>query len=315
MKPSRRAFLRGVASGMVGWFAPGFPNGSTITLQQDLDAIVGEANIGIDVMRLLWKGEQLHEVYRLQKNPAQLFPSASCFKAWLAPYYYTFVPTDEWQDQDGTPLYNAIVNSNNTETGVVLATVGEFQSFGNAIQKFNDYLQTDLLLQHGIYNWNWAGNPVIGQLDERFAMTEARSVVVRGITHQVANVTSVVDMIRGYQQLLTRAHPADGTLRSEIASRSLRLMAIPSDDLEYASPIERVVGRGGYIGKDGALPIGNITAGTVLNDAGILTDERGFTLLAFLCVGESQFTAQNVLTQTLNRLRQYEDEKIIQWTT
>lgn len=314
MKFSRRAFLNGVASVITSGFAPGFPNGSTITLQRDLDAIIGEANIGIDVMRLLWKGEQLHEVYRIQKNPSQLFPSASCFKAWLAPYYYTFVPVDEWQDQDGTPLHNAIVNSNNTETGVVLATVGEFQLFGNAIQKFNDYLQTDLLLQHGIYNWNWEGNPVMGQLDERFAMTEDRSVIVRGITHQVANVTSAVDMLRGYHLLLTRAQRADGTRRSQIASRALRLLSIPSDDLEYASPIERVVGRGGYTGKDGALPVGNVTAGTVLNDAGILTDERGFTLLACLCVGESQFTAQNVLTQTLNRLRQYEDEKIIQWT-
>ncbi|MFZ4828726.1 MAG: hypothetical protein ACOYLB_15355 [Phototrophicaceae bacterium] len=315
MRPSRRAFLQGVASAMAGWFVPGFPNGSTVTLQRDLNAIIGEANIGIDVTRLLWKGAQLYEVYRIQHNPSQLFPSASCFKVWLTSYYYTFVPPDAWQDQAGTPLYNAIVNSNNTDTGKVLAEVGELQRFGNAIQKFNDYLTTDLLLQHGIYTWGWEGNPVMGQVDERFAMTAERSVIVRGIPHQVANVTTAVDMMRGYYQLLTRAHPADGSLRSQIASRALRLLSIPSDDLEYASPIERVVGRGGYIGKDGALPLGNLTAGTVLNDVGIVADERGFTLVAFLCVGESQFTAQNALTQTLDRLRQYEDEKTIQWTT
>ena len=315
MKPSRRAFLQQCASAMAGWFAPGFPNGTTVTLQRDLNAIIGEANMGIDVMRLLWNGTQLDEVYRIQHNATQRFPSASCFKAWLTAYYYTFVPPTAWQDQPGTPLYQAIVNSNNTDTGTVLAQVGEFQRFGNAIQKFNDYLTTDLLLQHGIYTWAWEGNPVMGQVDERFAMTAERSVIVRGSPHQVANVTTAVDMLGGYYQLLTRAHPADGSLRSQIATRALRLLSIPSDDPAYASPIERVVGRGGYIGKDGTLPLGNLSAGTVLNDVGILTDARGFTLVAFLSVGESQFTAQHALAQTLDRLRQYEDEKTIQWTT
>ncbi|MGV2437217.1 MAG UNVERIFIED_CONTAM: HAD hydrolase-like protein [Anaerolineae bacterium] len=101
---------------------PGFPNGTTVTLQRDLNAIIGEANMGIDVMRLLWNGTQLDEVYRIQHNATQRFPSASCFKAWLTAYYYTFVPPTAWQDQPGTPLYQAIVNSNNTDTGTVFST-------------------------------------------------------------------------------------------------------------------------------------------------------------------------------------------------
>src|SRR5690606_12123466 len=124
-------------------------------------------------------------------------------------YYFLFTPQDAWEAGEGSALYSTIVFSNNVQTGRVLMDVADrVEGFGNAIQKFNDFLIYTLGMEHGLHTWQWPNSPTRGIRDPRFPPDDRRSVNVRGVASLVDNVTTAADLIRGWRCILTSV-PAD----------------------------------------------------------------------------------------------------------
>lgn len=297
---SRRQFLQRAFAGMVITALPNFQVDMIVRLQSAIEDAVGSRNIGVDVARFVRDGDDIREVYRVGVNQDVLRPTASCFKAWLPLYYYTFMPQADWDDSPGSLPYNVVVNSNNVDTGRLMQQVGELQSFGNPLEKFNDFLLYGLRLAHGISSWNWPGNPLVNLLDDRFSSGGERVVRSGGEVHFVGNVTTAADTLNGYRALYQRmvatttdAYDPSPTRRIG-ALRTMRLLSLPGDT-DYLSPIERVVGRGVYIGKDGILPADAISTGRVVNDAGLIPMETGMMGISFFSVRESEFSAMQIL--------------------
>jgi hypothetical protein len=301
---SRRQFLQGAGAGALVWFTPRFQ--PIDQLERDLAQIVGTRNIGVAVGRFAQDGDTLRDVYRAGINADDLRPSASCFKAWLPLYYYNFTPYPDWEDSPSSLVYSATVHSNNVATGRLIRQVGNLQNFGNDLEKYNDFLLYGLKLEHGISSWNWPGNPLVGVIDDRFSSGGDRVVRAGGDTHAVGNVTTADDTLNGWREMLRRAIATtdsytDSPYRRVAALRALRLLSIPSIP-EYNSPIERVLGRSVYIGKDGILPGEAISTGRVVNDAGLIPMENGMMGLSFFSVGESEFAAIEILRDVLTAM-------------
>lgn len=301
MSLTRRAFLSAAGAGALLGLLPARAAAQVNWLQNVVDEQVGSRNIGIDVARFVRDGAQVREVYRVGTNQNALRPSASCLKAWVLLYYYTFTPPDAWDDAPGTDPYNVIVNSHNVATGRLIRDVGRYQAFGNDIEKFNDFLIYGMRMEHGISAWNWDSNPVEGIIDGRFAAGGTRVVQAKGTTHEIGNVTTAADTLNGYRELYRRSFALDAdpyggdvVLRRQAALRAMRLLSLPSD-AAYEAPLERVLGRGVYIGKDGVLPSDSTTVGRVINDAGMIPMENGVVGLSFFSVAESEFSAVEIL--------------------
>jgi hypothetical protein len=301
MTHSRRDFLRVSSLGALTWFTRHAWVAQVDALQRTILDEVGGRNIGVDVGRYVQDGDGTREIYRAGVNQDALRPTASCFKAWVVLYYYTLTPTTAWDDGPGTPLYNVAVNSHNVATGRVIKDVGQYQTFGNDIEKFNDFLLYGMNMVHGIASWGWEGNPLVGFVDERFVPQGERVVTSRGTTHAINNVTSAADSLNGYRELFRRTYAADSDsfsgniqARRRAALRTMQMLSRGGDG-EYESPLERVLGRGVYVGKDGILREGDTTAGRVINDAGFVPQENGVIGLAFFSVGESEFSAMQIL--------------------
>lgn len=302
MRLSRRDFLRGAGAGALTWWARPAWITAVDALQREIVNQVEGRNIGVDVARLVRDGDEVRELFRVGVNQDALRPTASCFKAWALMYYYAFTPPEVWNDDPDTDPYNVVVNSHNVATGRLIRDVGTYQTFGNHIEKFNDFILYGMRMQHGIASWNWDGNPLVGMVDPRFAAGGERVVRSRGETHEIGNVTTAADTLNGYRELFRRtvatgadAYGGDPTRRRLGALRTMRLLSLPSELESYEAPIERVVGRGAYIGKDGVLPAGSTSAGRVVNDAGFIPMERGLYALAFFSVAESEFSAIEIL--------------------
>ena len=301
MTLSRRVFLRGIGVGTVLSHVPRLQSPTGDQLQRTIVRAVGERNIAVDVARFVRNGDAVSEVYRVGVNQDVFRPTASCFKAWIPLYYYTFTPQVTWNDEPGSLPYNVVVNSNNVDTGFLLDEVGELQNFGNALEKFNDFLTAGLRLEHGISSWNWPNNPLVGFVDDRFSSGGERMVRSGGELHPVGNVTTAADTLNGYRELFRRTFAREDSYdpspqRRLGALRTLRLLSLPGDT-DYESPMERVVGRGGYIGKDGILPADAISTGRVVNDSGLIPVEDGFIGVAFFSVRESEFSAVEILRE------------------
>lgn len=291
---TRRDFLARLGAGVATVLAPDSPlPRMRSVLRQAATAAIGSSNMAL-VLRY-FAGNQ--ERFRIQINEKALFPTASCFKAWLPTYYYTLMPSDTWDDAPGSVPYSVVVYSNNVRTGELMAQVGEQQLFGNALEKYNDFLYTQVGMLHGLNTWNWPGNPLIGLEDTRFG---GRMVYVNAVPHAIGNVTTADDLARGYTYLLGQSlRPDEEALEVQAAVRTLQLLSIP-DDTGYRSPIERVIGPEIYTGKDGILPTDATTAGRVVNDAGILPVRNGVYVIAFLSVGESEYRAMQALRAILD---------------
>lgn len=302
MRLSRRQFLRGSAAGWLATTLPYTPHrqiDAAVRLLSQIEDAVGGRNIGVDVARFAQEGETIREVYRVGLNQNALRPSASCFKTWLPLYYYTFTPRLAWDDDPGSLVYNVTVNSSNVDTGRLMLEVGERQSFGNPLEKYNDFLLYGMELEHGISSWNWPGNPLVGLMDDRFSSGGERVVRAGGDVHFIANVTTAADTLNGYRELYrqtiaTSDDYAPSPDRRPGALRALRLLSLPGDT-DYSSPLERVVGRGAYIGKDGILPESAISTGRVVNDAGLIALDDGMLGIAFFAVRESEYSALIIL--------------------
>ncbi|MFZ4813227.1 MAG: hypothetical protein ACOYL5_01730 [Phototrophicaceae bacterium] len=306
---SRRHFLTLMGALALPPLLPGVPSNAA-QLQSTLEDLIGSRNIGVAVGRYLIQDATLIESYRVGINADALRPTASCFKAWIPAYYYTFMPPELWDDGEGAELRSVVQESNNTNTGRILALVGEQQAFGNALEKFNDFLLYGLKLQHGISSWNWPNNPLEGVVDDRFSSGEGRMVAAGGELHAVGNVTTATDTLNGYQALLTRSLPNDApndfARRQEAALRTLDLLAL-SSTTDYLSPIERILGKDSYTGKDGVLPAEQITTGRVINDAGIIPLREGVAMVSFFSVGESEYSAVEILRGLIAAIFALED--------
>ncbi|MFO7323442.1 MAG: L,D-transpeptidase family protein [Chloroflexota bacterium] len=248
------------------------------------------------------------ESFSIQINENELYPVASAFKSFLALYYFMTFPPDEWNYTPGSLVYSTVVYSNNGTTGSLLHEVGlRVDGPGNAIEKFNDFLLNVMGLEHGLYSWNWPGRPTYGLTDPRFTPTEDRRVWIRTLSQSVSNVTTALDLAKGWE-FISRAsqNPRWSDPHFREAIRITReISAIPAND--YRSPIEKVI-YSGYIGKDGTLPLGDLAVGRVINDAGIVRVANGEYVISFMSTGENESTTQPALQKVIDCIRMYEEQ-------
>lgn len=250
---------------------------------------------------------QNDEEFRIQINADDLYPVASCFKAFLAFYYYYNTPPESRQDTEGTALYSAAVFSNNVTTGTVLMDVASrARGDKNALEKFNDFLAF-IGVQNGLRTWDWPTAPTIGLFDERFAPSTSRFVRGNdGQTYNVDNAFTAADMARGYDVLTRGAAFTQSEQMREAIIATNAILSIRNPD--YRSPIEFVF-PDGYIGKDGILPVGDIEIGRVVDDAGVLTVGDTRYIVAFMSAGESESRAREALQTVVDQINIYEANK------
>lgn len=307
MAVSRRTFLKllggaALAGGgsSLAWAAPGRPSPRITDLRNTLTDLIGDLAIGLDLRQI--DPDSGDEYLRVQINADQLYPVASCFKTWLALYYLWYTPEDQQTYAEGSPVYSTVVFSNNTRTGTLIEQVGaRINRYGNALEKFNDFLLFDVGLRNGLYRWSWEGNPVQDLVDTRFTPSLInRHITLNDERFLMDNLTTAADLADGYAFLL---NPPDATYQ-QAAARTLELCAIPA--AAFPSPIERAF-EDAYIGKDGVLPADRSIIGRVINDAGIITVGDSTYILSFLCAGEGEWVGINILREVAAILRDFED--------
>jgi hypothetical protein len=273
-------------------------------MRQHLQDVFGNLNMALDFRG--YDADQ-NEGFRIQINADHLEPVASCFKAFILPYYFMNTPEDQWEDGDSSLLYSMAVHSNNVATGIVLENVaGRVRGQGNAIVKFNDFLRY-IGIRSGLHTWNWDGSPTTGMRDPRFepSLNTGRVVNVRGNLFPVDNVFTAADLARGHD-FITRGEyftPHDQLRR--VIQRTKEMLSIPSATTGYESPIERVFPPG-YTGKDGILPAADIATGRVVNDAGALRVGGNTYIIAFMSAGESESTVLVVLNEVIGQIDVYQ---------
>jgi hypothetical protein len=308
---SRRTFLKQTAAGLLALpFVQQDPGGPTDwddetelarSVREYLENVLRDLNITLDFRRI---NADFNQEFHILIKGYDLMPVASCFKAWLPLYYYLNTPRAEWQDGDGTPLYQSVVFSNNVETGTVLVDVARrVATEGNPIEKYNNFLALTVGMANGLYAWDWPGTPTTGFLDLRYAPSGSRGVTFNGEFFQADNLFTAVDLARGYEVYARGEHFAQWDRMREAIAASRALLAIRAPG--YQSPIEFVRPEG-YIGKDGVLPADDLPVGRVLADAGIITVDGAQYILALMAAGESEITVRQVLEEVMITIQVYE---------
>ena len=310
MALSRRRFLQALGVVAAAKLSPvraqDWDRETTVVRQirERLEDVIGAFNMALDFRGF---DDEQNERFRIQINADNLLPVASCFKAFVVPYYFLHTPRDEWDFAESSRLYSMAVHSNNGATGAVLDEVGQrVRGNDNAIVKFNNFL-LNIGLQNGLHTWNWEGSPTENMTDPRFAPSvfSGRVVRVRDGVFTVDNAFTAADLARGHD-FLTRG---DTFTRSEAVREAIRLsrtlLSIPSTTTGYLSPIERVFPPG-YMGKDGILPASDIQTGRVVDDAGALQVGNRIYIVAFMSAGESESIALNVLREVVNQIDVHE---------
>lgn len=247
-----------------------------------------------------------NQEFIIQIQSDKLYPVASCFKAWIALYYYLYTPREQWQDTQGTPLYSTIVFSNNTEAGTTIAEVAQrAPGTGNPIEKFNDFLRTKVGMTNGMYAWNWTGSATAGFTDERFLPGDNRGMIYNGEFYRVDNLFTVTDLAHGYDVLQRgQSFARWGTMHDAIMATDA-LLSIPAAN--YKSPLEYVF-PDGYMGKDGILPEVDLPAGLgrVIADAGVVTMGDAHYIIAFMSMGVGESIVRNKLDDIARMVEVYE---------
>src|SRR5690606_39363268 len=96
--------------------------------------------------------------------------------------------------------------------------------------------------------------------------------------------------------------PFFDTARARIASiAALDLLSISAEN--YKSPIERA--GVDYIGKDGVLREGDLSAGVVISDAGLIEIDGTRFAMSFISVGHSEFYAVEMVKSIVGYIREY----------
>jgi hypothetical protein len=314
MTISRRLLLKTLGAGIAAMSLPGAlradprrpvssPAAAELdALESDFWNTIGSLEIGLDLRRVdRASGEEL---FRLQINADKLYPVASCFKIFLVLYYFWHTPRAAWDYGPGSPVYRTAVFSDNVMTAVLLDEMARYITFyGNAIQKFNDFLIFTMEMEQGLYSWNWENSRTVFQTDSRFAASSQRYVEVRGLRYAMDNLTTAADLANGYARLLQPATFTNYEHAAEAIEHTLELFSIPASN--YQSPFERVFPQG-YTGKDGVLPARDSAIGRVINDAGIIQMQNGTYILTFLCAGEGEYVGLQVLRQLAASLRGFD---------
>lgn len=273
-------------------------------LREELTNLIGTLEIALDLRRIGYGGA---EDWRIQINADELYPVASCFKMFLLLYYFWNTPQDEWETGEYSLAHSTAVFSNNMTTSWLLQNVAlRSDVFGNPVQKFNDFLLFTLEMENGLYSWNWPDSPTEGMTDSRFESSPQRVVDIYGQVFRMDNLMTAAELAEGYAILLQPdPFPDEAQSRAAIAA-TLDLFAIPAE--AYASPIERAFGTN-YIGKDGVLPAADSAIGRVINDAGIIEVNGVTYVIAYMCAGEGEFVAINVLAEIASLLYEYQTEQ------
>ncbi len=243
------------------------------------------------------------ELFRIQINADRLLPVASCFKAFIVPWYYLNVPWGEQDDGPGSELWDSTVFSNNLATARLLTQVaGLLPGGGNPIEKFNDFLLA-IGMQNGMFTWQVG--PTSGLYDLRFrpSAETGRVVSVKDFKYWISNVFTARDLAQGHDFIARGEQYFSGANLERVLQKSRALLGIPDDG--FPSPLERVHAPG-YIGKHGVVPAWEMPAGLVINDAGILDYGRRQYILSFMSVAVSQLTAIGALRQAVHQVRDLE---------
>lgn len=305
---NRRCFLRMIGAAALwgagrasayDWYAE---TPLAASIRRELESVFRGLSMALDFRCI---NSRQDEEFRIQINAHQLFPVASCFKAFVVLYYFLNIPPNEWDADEYTPLYRMAVFSDNVATGVVLDNVSRRVSgSANAIEKFNNFLLNIVGLENGLHTWKWERTPTVGLSDPRFAPSDDRVVRVRGIDYQVDNVFTAADLARGYDFITRGEFFTQSSEFREAVRATKALLSIPAGDV-YRSPIERVY-PAGYMGKDGVLPASDVAVGRVIDDAGALKAGDNTYLIAFMSAGDSESTAINVLREVVRQIDIYE---------
>ena len=259
--------------------------------------------IALDFRRI---NAQNNQEFRITIQANKLYPVASCFKAWIALYYYLHTPRDQWNDTQGTPLYSTIVYSNNTEAGTMLVEIAErVTGTANPIEKFNNFLMRTVGMNNGMHSWDWPGSPTVGFTDERFAPNSNRSMLYKGEFYLVDNLFTVADLAHGYDVLQRGQSFARWDTMHDAILATVSLLSIPATD--YQSPLEYVFPNG-YMGKDGILPETDLPSGLgrVIDDAGVVTVGDAHYIIAYMSMGESESLVRDVLGDIAKMIEVYE---------
>jgi hypothetical protein len=271
------------------------------SIREHLQAVFNGLNMALDFRCI---NRQHDEEFRIQINASNLYPVASCFKAFLALDYFLNTPQSEWVNDETSTVYRTAVYSDNTATGMLLDEMAlRIPGRENAIEKFNDFLHSVIGLSSGLHTWNWPNTPVLGISDPRFAPSEARQVFVDGQPYLVDNVFTAADLGRGYDFLLRGESFTQSPILRDSIHMTKTLLSIPAPD--YQSPIERVYAAG-YMGKDGILPSRDVATGRVVNDAGVISLNDRAYIVVFLSAGESESTAISVLREVVGQIDLYQ---------
>jgi hypothetical protein len=244
--------------------------------------------------------------FTIQIRALEFFPVASCFKAFVAFYYFFYTPEGAWEAGEGTDVYRMIVFSDNVATGAVLADVaGRVLTEGNPIEKFNNFLYERVGIYSGLHAWDWEGSRTIGFTDPRYEPGEDRLVPQNGEVYRVDNVFTAAALARGFDVLLRGQAFARWEQMQRSVAATYDLLSIPAAN--YQSPIERVFPQG-YTGKDGVLPASDLPVGRVMNDVGVVTyDDRRY-IIAYLSMGEGDLAAYDTLEIVRRQIERYEAE-------
>ena len=262
-------------------------------MREQLEESLAGRNMALD-LRALAEGRD--ELFRVQINAEKLLPVASCFKAFVVPWYYLHVPPEDQQDDPDSAMWDMAVHSGNYFTAVVLDQVASrVPGEGNTLEKFNDFLLS-IGMQNGIFAWDTG--PTYGLYDLRYQPSDktGRLVHVREREFWIFNVFTASDLAQGYDFIARGEHYSSGANVAEALRRARRILGIPEKG--FRSPIERVFAPG-YIGKQGIILTDEIPTGTVYNDAGLLDFGPRQYILAFMSVAEPTSKALAALREAV----------------
>ncbi len=300
---NRRTFLKLVGASLANYLLdPRSPSPLRTRFEENVRAAIGTRAMGVDVRKLDAVGSEL---FRIQVNPFDYYPIASCFKAFAILYYFWYTPLDEWDYDEGSTAYSVAVFSNNPATGILLDEVGRrIRRAGNAIEKFNDFLTFEMFLPLGLYSWNWEDSPTANMVDTRYIARASRSVRIPEGDFLIDNVCTAAELADGYMFLArTDNDLVAHTHFQEVLTATRALLSISAPD--YESPIERTFPNG-YTGKDGILPSDQLPVGRVVADAGLIWVDNGAYIVSFMSAGESESTALYVLQVISDEIQNYE---------
>lgn len=273
------------------------------TMRQTLEQAFAGKDMALDLRCI---NDQQDLEFTIEIRPFEFFPVASCFKAFVAYYYFFSTPESEWEAGEGTNVYRMIVFSDNVATGAVLAdTADRVLTSGNPIEKFNDFLFERVGIYSGLHTWDWTGSRTIGFRDPRYEPSGVRLVTYNDEVYSVDNVFTAAALAHGFDVLLRGQVFAKWERMQRAVQATYDLLSIPAAN--YRSPIERIFTQG-YTGKDGVLPATDLPVGRVINDAGVVSYEGRRYIIAYLSMGEGDLAADDALEVVRQQIERYQGD-------